>query len=163
MSTNTKNRVLSIDPGESAGFSFFIFNKVVESGTITGTLENYKEILLLLNRLDPNILIIENQFFGKNPKTLIRLVERRCIWQIPSLIKNVTIHLVSPRAWQAYWDLSVDRKIKSPYQRNKNLKQKIRLKAESLAGKKFDFDEADSYLQGRYVIEKLGDSICEKS
>lgn len=146
---------MSVDPGKKAGWSVFVDDKYNESGCCGGDLyRDFEEIKKLLNKHNPDQLIIETQYIGKFTNGLITLVERRCVWQVLGMLLGCEITLVYPPSWQSHFGLKTDKKIKSNYKRKKDFKNRILEFAKKKIGKDtMEYDESDATLIGAYFIE----------
>lgn len=108
--------VLGVDPAQSSGYSVLRDRKLCAVGTVaevsvTKRLEEIGAIVAAVLEMEPKnetpMLAIETQYLGKNPKSLIRLVELRMQWEITARTiaygtdRRIEIQRVNPSEWQS--------------------------------------------------------------
>ena len=107
--------ILGVDPAQSSGYSVLRDRKLCSVGTVaevsvTKRLEEIGAIVAAVLEMEPKnetpMLAIETQYLGKNPKSLIRLVELRMQWEIVARTvaygadRRIEIQRVGPSEWQ---------------------------------------------------------------
>ncbi len=103
-------RILGIDPGtKRLGFGIIDVEKdkiyLVDGGTVevnsTGRNDRLKELYnftrQLLKKFDPDVVVIEESFYGNNVKTLIRLAEVRASVIVAAGEESIEVEEYSPR------------------------------------------------------------------
>ena len=108
-----RTRWLVIDPSSEPhkiGWAFFAHGRLEQCGTLTrlrGThipLVRYAHIVRhageLITTLQPDWLLIEDQFLGNNPKTLRILTAAKTLWIALALQATIPVTEVTPAEWQ---------------------------------------------------------------
>jgi hypothetical protein len=94
-------KILSIDPGAIAGFAYRDTDH--PTNLLHGRLNMEKVtpsvFLFSSPEITPDLLVCEDQFVGVNPKSAIKIVERRRDWQ--NALAHCDQVLVKPRSWQS--------------------------------------------------------------
>jgi Holliday junction resolvasome RuvABC endonuclease subunit len=97
-------RILSVDPAygrsksaSQTGLAYFVDGALVQYGHLLPD-----EVVRLRSRWlkKTDHLVIEEQFFGVNPKTMKGLVEAKCLWTVAALDRGVPFTELSPQTWQ---------------------------------------------------------------
>jgi len=150
--------ILSVDPGSSTAWAKW------ENGTLqsTGVLEGDNEqaihrlirgltTLKVSERTDPDtqdpLLVVENQFLGKNPHTHASLVECRMRWEVIARLYGWRVISLRPATWQSK---VINRA------RGCNTKEKSQnVAAGLLGGEKPPHDIADAICIGLYQLKQL--------
>ena len=141
-----RNFIIAIDPAWAKPYGVVIFEN---SEWFDDGLYTYKELDKLLEGYWNNYyvtIVIEEPYLGMNPNTLLKLgYAVGGIIMPASLFENVTVELIKPMHWKLYFGLSG--------KLSKGVRQQIK---NQLCPKKFlqKPDIQDSYLIGRYYIEK---------
>ena len=105
-------RILGIDPGtvvtgygviERTGTTLRYLDSGVVAPGRKGTMperlaEIYRGVEALLIRYEPDVLVVEEAFYGENPKTAIKLGQARGVILVLGALQGVTIAEFSPRS-----------------------------------------------------------------
>jgi hypothetical protein len=129
------SRILSVDPGAKAGFALIVDGAVEESAPINGA--DVFAIWDCVKRCKPDLVLIEDQFTGPNPKTVKAVILRRGHWETIAKLRMLPVTTINPSTWLAW--VKTKRGDKSAYHRL----------ATAILGRKVETeDEAAAILMG---------------
>ena len=100
---------LSLDQSTTkSGYSIFVDGKLVTYGLITASGDSEKRIFktieifkYLIEKTEPNVVVLENVQYQSNPKVLILLSKLLGILQFISLDKDIDTYVVMPKVWKS--------------------------------------------------------------
>ena len=94
------SRILSVDPGAEAGFALIVDGLVEESAPIDG--QDVFAIWDCIKRTKPDLVLIEDQFVGKNPLVAKVIILRRGHWETLAKLLNLPTTTINPSTWLAW-------------------------------------------------------------
>ncbi len=141
---------VAVDPGESAGYALWVGGVLVESLRVRRCSPSLAK-WYLERAADRGVrtLVVEDQYYARNPKAFKTLVERRAEWSVVAQLCGWEVYYVQPSSWQAHHGLTVQRK--EPRERHKD---RMQAKAGELLGAPLEVDECDAYLLGLYWLQR---------
>ncbi|MGA1846228.1 hypothetical protein [Deferribacter abyssi] len=145
--------LISVDPSTKE-FAISIFKNQKVKRCLKIPADNIVELQRLFNKYSPFLLAIEYQYFFRNPKTLISLVESRTrLETIAFMCGCKGIYRIRPSNWQK---LLTDKRLKRAVLKELSLKY-----AKKKVKKKIDHDIADSICIGFFVYQNFQKLECE--
>ena len=143
---------LVIDPGEKTGVALCIDDVVSctyrimhpKINQLFATMKTYGSDLGI------STLVIEDQFYGRNIKTMLDTHGKRTEWSTVAKMLFWDVVVVHPSTWQAYWGITA----RGTHTKGEEHKELMRKFAEKVSGMKFVKDECDAWLMAGWWLSK---------